>query len=257
MQDDTREHKRPQEVVVPGRRVTLAPEKTFLLPLTNSRRLVIHFHGPAWLAESAARRAFPGVAVLSVQANGSSSDAYRTLLAPAAERFPEMVKQAEAAAGVTFTSIVLSSFSAGYGAIREILRDKESWNLVDGVVLADSMHAEYGGEARDLDAFLDFAREAAGGRKRFVIVHSEVFPGTYASTTEAASYLLRELQLKREPVLEWGTLGMQQLSKVVKGGLQVLGFAGNSAPDHMDHFFALEDWYRRLGAFPAKRSVKR
>ena len=39
---------------------------------------------------------------------------------------------------------------------------------------------------------------------------------------------------------------MQQLSKAGSGGLQILGFAGNSAPDHMDHLFALEDWLSRL-----------
>ena len=35
--------------------------------------------------------------------------------------------------------------------------------------------------------------------------------------------------------------------------LVVMGFAGNSAPDHMDHFFALEEWMRRV-ASPAAKS---
>ena len=45
---------------------------------------------------------------------------------------------------------------------------------------------------------------------------------------------------------KWGPLGMQQLSHVRKGKFEVLGFAGNSTPDHMDHYHALETWLRRI-----------
>jgi hypothetical protein len=38
---------------------------------------------------------------------------------------------------------------------------------------------------------------------------------------------------------------MQQLSASGRGGLQVIGFAGNSAPDHLDHLYALGDWFAR------------
>ena len=31
------------------------------------------------------------------------------------------------------------------------------------------------------------------------------------------------------------------------GGLYVAGFAGNSAPDHMDHLYALGEVYQRIG----------
>lgn len=171
---------------------------------------------------------------------------YRQTITAAGSTFPELVSQAEQAAGGEFASIVLSSFSAGYGAVREVLRDRANWDRVDGVVLADSMHAGYGEEAQDIGPFVEFAREAAAGRRRFVITHSEVFPGAYMSTTETAGYVLGQLGLKRKPVLEWGPLGMQQVSEVHVAGLRVLGFAGNSAPDHMDHLFALERWYSLL-----------
>ncbi len=261
MQDDTREHKRIPETVVPGRRVALSPEKNLLLPQGGQQQsrgvLVIHFHGPSWVPEATARQKFPGSAVLTVQAMGAGSDAYRELLAPSAERFNALLGEAEQASHAKFKTVILSAFSAGYGAVREILRDHENWKRVDGVVLADSMHAEYGGESRDLGPFLDFAREALSGHKRFLISHSEVFPGTYSSTTETTSFLLKELGLRRQPVLEWGMLGMQQLSKAGKGGLQILGFAGNSAPDHMDHLFALEDWYDRVSPPPPAAAAAR
>lgn len=37
-------------------------------------------------------------------------------------------------------SIVISSFSAGYGALREILKNRANWDQVSCVVLADSLH---------------------------------------------------------------------------------------------------------------------
>jgi hypothetical protein len=37
---------------------------------------------------------------------------------------------------------------------------------------------------------------------------------------------------------------MQQLSAARAGGFVVAGFAGNSAPDHLDHLYAIGDWLR-------------
>ncbi len=92
--------------------------------------------------------------------------------------------------------------------------------------------------------FTRLATEAAAGRTRFWVTHSEVYPGTYASTTDTANVLLASLGLTRRPVLKRGPLGMQQLSDARRGGFHVLGFAGNSAPDHVDHLYALGEWLR-------------
>ena len=89
------------------------------------------------------------------------------------------------------------------------------------------------------------------GRKRLIVTHSEIFPGTYASTTETADYLLTQLGLKRRAVLKWGPMGMQQLSEARAGKFRILGYAGNSAPDHVDQLHSLPvllKWLRELGA---------
>jgi hypothetical protein len=75
-----------------------------------------------------------------------------------------------------------------------------------------------------------------------LVTHSEIFPGTFASTTETADYLLQKLELKRQAVLKWGPMQTQQLSETIKGGLHVAGFAGNSAPDHVDLLHALPEF---------------
>ncbi|MGQ0562167.1 MAG: hypothetical protein ACT443_09870, partial [Gemmatimonadota bacterium] len=129
-------------------------------------------------------------------------------------------------------------------------RDSAHFAAVNAVLLLDGMHTSYepAGQVLALGGKLDpskltevlrFARAAVDGKKRFLITHSEIFPGTFASTTETSDFLLAALGLKRKPVLAWGPLGMQQTSEIRKGRLAVLGFAGNSAPDHVDHFHGM------------------
>jgi hypothetical protein len=158
-----------------------------------------------------------------------------------------------------WTRVTLSAFSAGYGAVRAILGSPQGYARVDAVLLADGLHAPYAIDgdpaaprATDppldptrLDVFLRFAADAARGRKRLWVTHSEVYPGTYASTTETADAMLEALGLGRRPVLRRGPIGMQQLSEARTGGFALAGFAGNSAPDHLDHLYALGEWFRR------------
>lgn len=215
--------------------------------------LYIHFHGAPWLAEKSAVSVNPKAAVISVNLGAGSGIYSRAFADPA--RFEQLLQEAAKAIDPQnppeFKPIVLSSFSAGYGAIREILKNRENWKRFDRLVLVDSLHTGYLPEGTPgpldtapLEPFLGFAREAQAGRKTMVITHSEIFPGTFASTTETADYLITTLGLKQRPVLKWGPGGMQQLSDLHVRGLHILGFAGNTAPDHIDQFHGLEHWLR-------------
>ena len=153
--------------------------------------------------------------------------------------------------------VTLVGFSAGHGAIRAILREPRHFARVDAVLLLDGMHTSYvpegtpvaaGGslDPHNLSAFVDFAQAAMRGEKHFVVSHSEIFPGTFASTTETADYLLHTLSLHRTPVLRWGPRDMQQLSEAIAGRFELLGFAGNSAPDHIDQLHAMPELLDRV-----------
>jgi hypothetical protein len=108
--------------------------------------------------------------------------------------------------------VTLVGFSAGHGAIRAILLEPRHAASVDAILLLDGMHTSYvpegtvlaaggGLDSTNLMAFVAFARAAMRGVTRFVVTHSGIFPGTLASTTETADWLLRSLGLKRTPVL--------------------------------------------------------
>ena len=218
--------------------------------------LVIHFHGAAWLAEQAVA-ALPDPTAVAVVNVGAGSGAYdRAFADPATfdSLLADVSREIAVATGTTthVGRITLVGFSAGHGAIRRILRDSAHFARVDAVLLLDGMHTSYVPEGNvlatgatldttNLVAFADFARAAVRGEKRFVVTHSEIFPGTFASTTETADWLLASLGLKRTPVLRWGPRGMQQLSEVRAGRFLLLGFAGNSAPDHIDQVHAMPE----------------
>jgi hypothetical protein len=265
MSDTTRPHPRVVQYGPAGRRESAGTGTLFVrdrLRAAERLPLVVHVHGAPWLVEHHVASERLDVLLVTVQA-GSGSGVYgKAFGEPSA--FTALVDGAAAAAEkllerrVRLDPIVLTSFSAGYGAVRAILRVPNHYSQVSAVLLADSLHASYEGDAAasrsrdldvrrdDLDVFLRLASDAAAGRKRFVVTHSEVYPGTYASTTETADALLRVVGLARRPRLAEGPIGMQQLSDSARGGLRILGYAGNSAPDHLDHLYAMGTWLRDL-----------
>jgi hypothetical protein len=223
--------------------------------------LVIHFHGAAWLPQLAVAERKTNTVAAVVNLGAGSGTYHRAFADPAVfdSLLIGITSEVSATTGKTIHigRVTLAGFSAGHGAIRVILREPRHFARVDAVLLLDGMHTSYvpegtvlaaGGsmDTTNLTAFADFARAAMRGEKRFLVTHSEIFPGTFASTTETASWLLRSLGLQRKPVLKWGPRGMQQLSEVKSGNFEVLGFAGNSAPDHIDQLHAMPELLVRV-----------
>jgi hypothetical protein len=248
MVEHTRTHPRLEEQSPPGRREKLALG-TLFVPATmkagKGAAILFFFHGGTWLPEVAAAR--NKVAVVTVQA-GSGSAVYARLFDDAS-RWAALLKEAESQAGMRFGRVMLGGWSAGCGAIRQILKASDSYARVDAALMIDGIHSDYvdgapgpleskiGGD--NLEIWQQLARDAVAGRKRVMVTHSEIFPGTYASTTETADYLLQQLHLARRPVLKWGPMGLQQLSEAHAGQFLLVGYAGNSAPDHVDQLHSL------------------
>jgi hypothetical protein len=248
MVEHTRTHPRLKEQSPPGHREKLALGTLFLpagMKTGKGAAILFFFHGGTWLPEVAAAR--NKVAVVTVQA-GSGSAAYVRLFDDAS-RFPALLKETESKAGMRFGRVMLGGWSAGCGAIRQILKAPDSYARVDAALMIDGIHSDYvdgtpgpleskiGGE--NLEIWQQLARDAMAGRKRVMVTHSEIFPGTYASTTETADHLLQQLHVARRPVLKWGPMGMQQLSEARAGQFLLVGYAGNSGPDHVDQLHSL------------------
>ncbi len=259
------EHTRAHERLTP--RSLAGTERTFVGPAgkpvvvfvpagtrrAGALRLVVHFLGAPFVPEYAVSR-LGGDHVAAVVNIAPGTGAYdRAFADPATydSLLAGIRREAGAALGrpAAFRSVTLVGFSAGHGAIRRILRDSAHFAAVDAVLLLDGMHTGYipdrkvladGGQldTTNLVVWERLAREAMAGRRRFLVTHSEIFPGTFASTTETADWLLAALGLRRTPVLRWGPRGMQQLSEAHSGRFRLMGFAGNAGPDHIDQLQA-------------------
>jgi hypothetical protein len=148
----------------------------------------------------------------------------------------------------------VSSFSAGFGGVREMLRDPATFARIDALVMADSIYAGYAGdpskrevEPKNMAGFLKFAEEAAAGRKWFVLSHCDLQPDGYASTKETADYLIAQLGGTRRPVAgAWPADGLVPTSRYVNGRFEVHGFAGTTGTDHLRHLHGLWALLKRI-----------
>lgn len=240
---------RPVEVFI--------PEQAAAAGSIDERTLLVHFFGSSFVPMQAVASARAGY-VLAVVNLGAGSAAYErpftdsTVWTKLVERVREETR-ARTQNRVRIGHIAVSAFSAGYGGVRALLGNERIASSLSAVILLDGLHVSYvpertvlaeGGmlDTTKLEPFLRYAKRAVAGEVSLVITHSEIFPGTFASTTETTDWLIAALGLKRTPVLAWGPHGMQQLSEVKSGRLSILGFAGNTGPDHIDHLHGLPEF---------------
>lgn len=244
---------KPIEIFIPQKRL-------------NSKNfdLLLHFHGAGFISQHAATKHRDALVAATINLGGGSG-IYNNAFEDST-KFPVLIAalkdslERKLARPIKLRKIILSGFSAGYGAIRKIISTPQNFAAVEAILLLDGIHASYVPERRVLveggqidssgvAAFIRFANEAAkkNSIKKLLITHSEIFPGTFVSTTEATDFILQKLGMKRQPVLKWGPLGMQQLSAARQHHFAVLGFAGNTAPDHVDHLHALDYFLKMVG----------
>lgn len=209
--------------------------------------VVVHFHGAAPVRKTLVQVA-RGVVFVGVDlGNGSGkySDAFTRR-----ESFPELRRSIEAAlkhqsgqGQAHIRHLALSAWSAGYGAINEILKFGDQ--NIDAVVLLDALHAGWDpshrrdGTIKSVSAAfiaptIEFAKRALRGEKILVFTHSYVDPVTYPSTSLTAKLLLSELGILPETVaIPAGSL--TQVAAVDQVGLHVWSYRGHDELAHCSH----------------------
>lgn len=242
-----------------GRRVVLADEATLFVPEGYKPGpggvvdVLVHLHGaPSVVEPSLVESGWPALLV-EFNRKGLSSVYNR----PFSDRalFPRILESAVAAVKALGLApepkvgrVVVSSFSAGFGGVRELLKSPEHFDRIDGLVMADSIYCGYAGDpalhAVDPDlmaGFRKFAVEAAAGRKTFVLTHSAQVPEGYASTTETADYLVKAVGASPATPTD----GLAPSRTLSRGRFLVLGFPGAEAADHVKHLRQISRFWRR------------
>jgi hypothetical protein len=218
--------------------------------------VIVHFHG-AIVVDQEWRASQVDAVIVNVTLPGYGVAPYREMFA-APGRFGAIVDDAVKRRGGThLRRLGLVSWSAGYGAVQEVLSEPRYYAMVDTVVLFDGMHADYVEglpEDADVAIFERFARDAVAGDKQMVVTHSAVAPPGYASTTETATMLLASAGALRVEEKKTNARGMIEWYHADRGGLHVRGFRGDGPRDHMDQVHLLGEVMR---TFVAPRWTRR
>lgn len=209
--------------------------------------VIVHFHGAAPVRKTLVQVA-RGVVFVGVDlGNGSGkySDAFTRR-----ESFPEFRASIEAAlkrqsgqSQAHIRHLALSAWSAGYGAINEILKFGDQ--NIDAVVLLDALHAgwepghRHDGTVKSMNAAfiaptIEFARRALRGERILVFTHSYVDPVTYPSTSLTAQLLLSQLGLVQEDVSIQADF-LTQVKALDQVGLHVWSYRGHDELAHCAH----------------------
>ncbi len=238
--------------------VQVAPMAHVLLPsdlkldADGSFDVLFHFHGREPIRKEWVRSMERGVLVaIDV---GIDSGAYATAFSDP-RTFGQVLRAVEAHVGgkgytgAAVGRVALSSWSAGYGAIEQILDQPLGLRVVDSVILLDGLHSGYEGHSLDvkrLAPFVRFAESAAKGERLLFVSHSSILTTGYASTTETAQYLVWKVGGKVRPTepLAADPMGLERMSSYSRGGFHVRGFKGSGAADHCAHIGLMRDVLR-------------
>lgn len=142
-------------------------------------------------------------------------------------------------------NITLSSWSAGYGAVEQLLSQPIPRARVGSVVLLDGLHAGFTDASLNeerMTPFVDFARQAAAGNRLMFVSHSSIRTPGYASTTQTARYLVWKLGGRPNTATSTSDpMGLERYTTFSQGNFHVRGFAGSGASDHCAHLGLMRD----------------
>jgi hypothetical protein len=218
---------------------------TYQHRIGDATDLLVHFHGDPQTYWNNVKYANLNAVVLTVNYSGLSS-AYSTPFANASlfqtildEAQTKVRAQADFADNMVWDKIGVSSFSAGYGAVREILKTATYRDAIDALLAADSLYATTAGDGTPLDSqmanYKTFASLAKNGQKTFLYSHSQVPTYTYETTGECGDELLQSLGVSA-PAYNAGGLGTLNFYRHAKSGnFELWGALGADGDSHLEH----------------------
>lgn len=256
-----REIKKP-EIAFPGKQLDLYGDGKYTIYIppdwkpSGNLSLTVHFHGAAWFAIQEHLRRGLKEPLLAVYAGEGSSVYQRAFQDP--DSWPtvlsHVMSELKTPANTQIGHIDVTSFSAGYGAVRELLKQELPQKHIRRIILADSMYASFTSPEdktplkSQIEPYVNFAQAAIKGEKGFVITYSQVPTDAYANSAACGRELVKQLGLKLTPQRTSDTQYPDYLllETLDKGGLHIWGYAGTDAQAHMTHPRHIADIWRAV-----------
>ncbi|TWU22608.1 hypothetical protein [Bythopirellula polymerisocia] len=249
--------------VAAGRQYTLSNSAWKLfIPSTYQQRpgdvadLLVHFHGDPQTVWNNALYANLNSIVLTVNYSGLSS-AYSGPFSNSAlfgsilnEALAKVRSQRDFSSTLAWDQLGVSSFSAGYGAVREILKSATYRNEIDALLAADSLYASTAGDGTPLDSqmvnYKTLASLAQAGSKTFLFSHSQVPTYTYESTMETGDELLQHLGVSASAINESGLGTLDFYRSAQSGNFRLWGALGADGDAHLEHLRYIGEFFAEL-----------
>jgi hypothetical protein len=217
-------------------------------PRANAADILVHFHGDPQTFWNNARYANLNAVIVTVNYSGLSS-AYSTPFSNATSPslFQSLLDEArtrvrqepDISDRLLWDKLAVSSFSAGYGAVREILKSATYRNDIDALLAADSLYASTAADGTAVDSqmvdYKTFATLAKNGSKTFLFSHSQVPTFTYESTAETGDELMQHLAISATSTSAngLGTLNFYRTAQA--GNFRLWGATGADGDSHLEH----------------------
>ncbi len=217
----------------------------YVKPADDSIMLVFHFHSASWAAEDQVYKARTNAILFNIHLGGLSSP-YQTYFSTQTnfqkilDTCLSVIRTNGIMTNPKIKHLILTSFSAGYAGVREILKSSSYYNKINALNLADGLHSnsDPGTMATQMKDFLQFAKDARDKKKIMLITHSSIPTSGYQSTTQTANYLISGIGSTRISFSAFDEIG-NLTSKCDTGYFRLKGYAGQTADDHRKHLYAM------------------
>jgi hypothetical protein len=245
---------------------TLFVPNTWSAPANGDVNLAIHFHGAYWfgIQEHLARGLRGPLVNFDL---GQGSEVYRRAFENE-QHFAKFLKGIEkelakrAGRDVRISNVEISSFSAGYAAVRELVKVPEYFELISRITLLDSLYARFNSAGErgrkvtepafdHIEPWIPFAQAAVRGQKTFLITYSQVPTPSYASSGQTAEALMRAVGVPSQPLAANSSPAASEpdyplLRRADFGRFHVWGYGGKDQRAHLVHARHLGDFWQAL-----------
>ena len=232
------------------------------IPSRKGMDILVHLHTAPWLIRQEFLKTGKKAVIVTVQYPGLSA-AYSGPFSRNTVLFSNILQQTVSIVTAKYPGskpkirrLAVSSFSAGYGAVREILKQPENYQQIQEVLLIDSLHTSIKDTtSRELETeylypFVKLAKDAAKGKKTFISTHSAIIPNNYAGTPETNQYLIKQVGGITKMVIKDADKVINTSGKIWlacdKRGFHVRGYSGIKAESHMSQVYAVQYWFQAL-----------
>jgi hypothetical protein len=217
----------------------------YLTPQNGQYTLVFHLHSASWAAEDQVYRSNTNAILFNIHLGALSSpyqnyftnqSKYSTII----DTINSVLQSNQIIQNPQIKKLIMTSFSAGYAGVREILKVNSYYNQIDALNLADGLHASshMPSMITQMLDFVRFAENARNKQKIMLLTHSSIPTSGYQSTTQTANYLINEIGTVRITFSANDEIGTQY-SRADTGYFHLKGYLGDTANDHLKHLYGM------------------